>query len=69
MLPTDWGGGWPNVWLGATVENHAEAARRLPHLVAIRAKVRFVSAEPLLEALDLAPWLDRIAWIIAGPGG
>lgn len=40
MLPPDWGSGWPNVWLGATVENRAEAARRLPHLTQIAARVR-----------------------------
>lgn len=68
MLPSDWGSGWPNVWLGATTENQTEAARRIPLLVAIPAPVHFVSAEPLLEALDLRPWLgpEGIAWVIAG---
>ena len=27
MLPPDWGDGWPNVWLGVTVENMIEARR------------------------------------------
>lgn len=66
MLPADWGEGWPHVWIGSTVENNTEAARRLPHLIAIPAKVRFVSAEPLLEHLDLAPWLARLDWVICG---
>jgi protein gp37 len=31
MLPTDCGAqGWPHVWLGATVENMAQARRRIP---------------------------------------
>ena len=48
-----WGGGWPNVWLGTTVENQAEAERRIPHLLAVPAAVRFLSCEPLLGPVDL----------------
>jgi len=74
MLPTDWGGGWPNVWLGTTTENQEEANRRIPHLVAIPAAVRFLSVEPMLEPVDVAPWLvlpsdegrAPISWIIVG---
>ncbi len=43
----------PNVWLGATVENQKTANERIPHLLACPAKVRFLSCEPLLEAIDL----------------
>jgi Protein of unknown function (DUF5131) len=57
MLPTDWGEGWPHVWLGTTTENQEEANRRIPHLVAIPAAVRFLSVEPMLEPVDVAPWL------------
>jgi len=60
MLPSDWGDGWSNVWLGTTTENQIEAARRIPHLVAIPAAIRFLSVEPMLEAIDLSPWLDRL---------
>jgi protein gp37 len=52
MLPPDWGDGWPNVWLGTTAENQEEADRRIPHLLATPAAVRFVSAEPLLAPID-----------------
>jgi protein gp37 len=57
MLPEEygapeWGAGWPNVWLGTTAENQEEADRRIPHLLAIPAAVRFVSAEPLLGPID-----------------
>jgi protein gp37 len=47
-----WGNGWPNVWLGTTVENQQEADRRIPHLLNVPALVRFVSAEPLLGPVD-----------------
>lgn len=63
---------WPvNVWLGTTVENQEYAKERLPHLLKHKAAVRFLSCEPLLGAIDLAPWirkegLEPIDWVIAG---
>ncbi len=44
-----------NVWLGTTVENQAEADRRIPHLLAMPAARRFLSCEPLLGPLNLHP--------------
>lgn len=52
MLPPDWGDGYANVWLGATVENK-EATSRIWHLVKVPAVVHFLSCEPLLEGIDL----------------
>jgi protein gp37 len=43
----------PHVWLGTTVENQAEADRRIPHLLAVPAAKRFLSMEPLLGQVDL----------------
>jgi protein gp37 len=36
MLPSDWGDGYANVWLGTTTENQEEAQRRVPHLISIQ---------------------------------
>ncbi|WP_276200089.1 phage Gp37/Gp68 family protein [Chelatococcus sp. XZ-Ab1] len=55
-----------NIWLGTTAEDQHEANRRIPHLLEAPAAVRFVSAEPLLGAIDFEPWLDRIDWVIVG---
>jgi protein gp37 len=66
MLPPDWGHGWAHVWLGTTVENMTEAHRRIPELLAVPATVHWLSCEPLLEPLNLRPWLGRIAWVICG---
>jgi len=46
----------PNVWLGTSVEDQAAADERIPHLLATPAAVRFLSCEPLLGPVDLAPW-------------
>jgi protein gp37 len=44
----------PNVWLGATIVNQAEADRDIPKLLAVPAAKRFLSMEPLLGPVDLA---------------
>jgi protein gp37 len=63
-----WGEVWPrNVWLGTTVELQKRADEALPYLKDIPAKIRFISAEPLLGPLDLRPWLGTtIDWVITG---
>jgi protein gp37 len=63
-----WKDSWPeNVWLGTTIENQESAISRLPHLASIPARVRFISAEPLLGPLNLEPWLHKtIDWVITG---
>lgn len=54
-----WIGNWlsdappSNVWLGATVVNQDEADRDVPKLLAVPARVRFLSIEPMLGPVDL----------------
>lgn len=43
----------PNVWIGATIVNQAEADRDIPKLLSIPAAKRFLSMEPLLGPVDL----------------
>jgi protein gp37 len=52
-LPPDWGSGYPNVWLGVSVENQDAAERRVPALLRVPAVLRFLSCEPLLGRVDL----------------
>lgn len=54
-----------NAWLGVTVENRRHGLPRVPVLRSIRAPVRFLSIEPLLEDLGLID-LDGIDWVIVG---
>jgi len=59
-LPNDWGTGYPNVWLGISVENQQRANERMPILAKTPAKVRFMSCEPLLGDILLTekPLID-----------
>lgn len=45
---------WPlhNVWCGVSAEDQKRADERVPDLLATPAKIRFVSAEPLLGPID-----------------
>jgi hypothetical protein len=55
-VPAMWihGVGFPqNVWVGCTVEDQKRADERIPHLLDVPARVRFLSMEPLLGPVDL----------------
>ena len=55
----------PHIWWGVSVENKRSGLPRVGQLRAAKAKARFLSIEPLLEALDDIN-LDGIAWVIVG---
>lgn len=56
--PDDWGDGLDNVVIGCTVETQAMADLRLPLFRSLPVRHRTIIAAPLLERLDLAPYLD-----------
>lgn len=73
MAPLPWlTEGWPaNVWLGASIVNQAEADRDIPKLLAMPARVRFLSMEPLLGPVDLRfkiqpAFHGPVDWVIVG---
>jgi protein gp37 len=54
-----------HIWWGVSVEDRKHGVPRIAHLQAARARVRFLSVEPLLE--DIGPLnLDGIHWMIVG---
>ena len=60
--------GWPaGIWMGTSVESQ-KYAPRLTVLARLPVPVRFVSAEPLLDRLDLTEWLEQgvLQWVIVG---
>jgi protein gp37 len=86
MVPLHFAGGesWmrngfpDNVWIGTSVENQATADERIPHLLNVPARVRFLSCEPLLGSVDIirgyqwargalsANYQPPIHWVIVG---
>lgn len=56
-----------NVWFGVTAENQEQWGTRVKALREIPARVKWVSAEPLLDVID--PWsndFETVRWVVAG---
>lgn len=55
-------------WIGTTVENQTEAERRIPALLNVPARLRFLSCEPLLEKIKIENYGTgaSISWVICG---
>jgi protein gp37 len=67
MLPSDWGDGYPNVWLGTTAEDAKAYKQRMPFLLKIPAAIHFVSYEPAMGALGPLEVDGRSPdWVIIG---
>ena len=64
LLPPDWGNGYPNVWLGVSIESN-EYSWRMKELAQVPAVIRFVSYEPALGPLDQLE-LASLDWLIYG---
>lgn len=60
-VPKDWGDGWDHVTICCTVENNRRVAERLPVYRDAPIKHKVIICEPLLERLDLAPYMG--AWV------
>ena len=54
-----------NAWLGVSVEDRKYGVPRIEHLRSVKAAVRFLSVEPLLESLGAINLAD-IHWVIVG---
>lgn len=67
MLPSDWlECERPNVWFGTTVENQEYADLRIPYLLRVPARVRFLSIEPMLGPIKFKIHHWPLHWVIAG---
>ncbi|MDE6148916.1 MAG: phage Gp37/Gp68 family protein [Ruminococcus sp.] len=56
-VPEDWGDGYENVIIAVTCENQNKADERLPILLDISAKHKYVFVAPILEKVDLSRFL------------
>jgi len=67
-LPPDWGDGWDNVSFSVSCENQKRLEERMPYLLDIPAKHRWVSLKPFIGEVDIAPYLatGKIETVLAG---
>ncbi len=65
-LPADWGDGYDNVAIGCTIENQRNADRKLPIFQQLPIRHRCITAQPLLERVDLEPYLAGMERVVVG---
>lgn len=68
-IPEDWGEGYPNVIIAVTTENQEMADRRLPILLDIKAKKKYIFVAPILEDVDLSKYLGSGEIALVSVGG
>lgn len=67
-LPVDWGDGWDNVTFSVSCENQKRLDERMPYLLEIPSKHKWVSVKPFIGEIDIAPYLatGQIETVLAG---
>lgn len=66
VIPSDWGDGYDNVTVCCTVENQDRADFRLALFAKMPIKHKCITAQPLLEDLDIEKYLDGIELVTVG---
>lgn len=56
-LPEDWGDGWDNVAFSVSCENQKRLDERIPYLLDVPAKHRWVSLKPFIDEIDIEKYL------------
>ncbi len=66
-IPDDWGDGYDNVHICCTCENQDRADFRLPIFLNAPIKKKSIICEPILEQINLLPYLtDEITQVVVG---
>ena len=65
-IPDDWADGYENVIVCCTVENQKNADRKLSVFKALPIKHKCITAQPLLERVNLEKYLDGIELVVVG---
>lgn len=65
-IPQNWGDGYDNVTVGCTVENQDRADYRLSLFRELPIKHKNIICQPLIERVDLRPYLDDIELVVVG---
>ncbi len=67
-LPRDWGEGWEHVQFAVSAENQRRVDERIPYLLKVPSKHKWVSVKPFIEQVDLSQYLatGEIETVLAG---
>ncbi|MBE6113807.1 MAG: DUF5131 family protein [Erysipelotrichaceae bacterium] len=65
-IPTDWGQGYENVVICCTIEDQKNADKRLSIFHSLPIKHKCITAQPLLENVDIEKYLDDIELVVVG---
>lgn len=67
-LPDDWGNGWDNVTFSVSCENQKRLEERMPYLLNIPSKHKWVSLKPFIGEIDIDKYLatGEIETVLAG---
>ena len=65
-MPEDWADGYENVVVCCTIENQRNAGKKLPIFSALPIRHKCITAQPLLERVELEPYLDGVELVVAG---
>lgn len=65
-VPNDWGDGYENVVVGCTIENQKNADRKLAVFQTLPIRHKCITAQPLLERIDIERYLDGIELVVVG---
>ena len=65
-IPDDWGDGYENVVVCCTVENQINADYKLQIFSRLPIKHKCITAQPLLEQIDIEKHLDDIELVVVG---
>lgn len=67
-LPDDWGEGWDNVTFAVSCENQKRLDERMPYLLAVPAKHRWISLKPFIGPVEITRYIadGKVEWVLAG---
>lgn len=65
-VPDDWNDGYKNVVVCCTVENQKNADKKLSIFQHLPIKHKCITAQPLLEKIDIEKYLDNIELVVVG---
>ena len=65
-IPNDWNDGYNNVVVCCTVENQKNADYKLSVFKDLPIKHKCITAQPLLDNIDIEKYLDDIELVVAG---